>query len=101
MRDIYVVPIGTHMMHGHLFSNFHAIPVGDGQNEIVSVLFGSEASRDTWEAVPGVRAVGNELDRGEIPEDVAATLSGLGVTRTMTAKAVRRHVRVSLPHPLF
>jgi hypothetical protein len=89
------------MAYGHLFSNFHAIPVGDGISEVVSVLFGSEAARDTWESIPGVQIVGSELDRATVTEDAAAILAGLGVTTTMTAKDVRKHVRTTIPHPLF
>lgn len=100
-RDLYIVPKGLHMHHGSKFSNFHAMPIGDGDYDIVSVLFTHDTSRDEWENVPGVQVIGNEYDSNPVSPAVISKLSEFGITEKHTAKDVRKIVKAASKHPLF
>jgi hypothetical protein len=100
-RDLYIVPRGLHLHFGRLFSNFHALPLHSGLEEIVSVHFHSDASRDEWESMRDVVVIGNEHDGSTIDPTVALKLSVFGVTTTAKPKDVRRLIRSSTRHPLF
>lgn len=103
MRDLYIVAKGLHLQHGAKFSNFHAITIGDGTEDLVSVLFHSDAMRDVWEAIPGVQVIGNEYDPSPISPAVTLKLAEFGVALTdnHTAKSVRKIVRAKTGHPLI
>ncbi|MGB6384221.1 MAG: hypothetical protein WBD25_10180 [Terriglobales bacterium] len=77
-RDLYIVPKGLHMHHGSKFGNFHGMPLND-KEDIVSVLFTHDASRDEWERVRGVQVIGNENSSDPVHPDVANKLSEFGV----------------------
>jgi hypothetical protein len=100
-RDLYVAPAGLAEGSNNRFSFWHALPIGETGLDLISVHFNDDSQRDEWEALPGVQIVGNELSAAQIDADIAAILSEVGVDPTMTPKAVRTHIRTTVPHPLF
>ena len=96
-RDIYIAPRGLAAAYNEKFGLWHAVPV-DEEHELISALFNNDLSRDEWESIPGIVAVGNELSHIPIGD---ATAEALGIAIGSLPKDVRKHIRTTRNHPLF